>query len=446
LFPLLMTCAWLTPEQRLDAASLEVGPGKQFRRIEAAHDAAQPGDVILIFPSTDNPPYAKTAVYVRKPRLTFRGVPGPGQRWVRISGQDFDYSGRGSTPRAIFQFNADTDHCTVEGLELSDAHNSSQNGAGVRISQANHVTIRNCSIHDNDMGVMSGGDGSLERGVNQRFEHCEVHHNGNQAHAGYNHNFYLGGTSVTLRFCEIHHSLTGHNVKSRAHHTRVEYCYVHDSLNREFDLVDARDTTYPDSHAVLLGNIIAKDTAGRGNRTVIHFGQDGGQEHDGTLHLAFNTVVTPFIAPVVDLSASKARAQLIGNLVTDGGTRQAGQTVAACRDGAVSGNVQGTHNWFSGGFGGPRDTKLDPATNRFDRAEGPLFLDAAALSYHLRPDAARQAAVRLKVAQIALPAVPGSSPAEIEPPLTWQYHHPLGKEPRPVESPLTRGAYAAAPE
>ncbi len=203
-------------------------------------------------------PYERTAVYVRQERLTFRAVPAEGSRWVKVDGSGFDYSGRGSTPRAIFQFNAGTDHCVLEGFELCGAHNDSHNGAGVRINQANHVIVRNCSIHDNDMGIMSNGDGSPERGVNQLIEFCEIHHNGDPADPGYNHNLYLGGTSVTLRFCEVHSSLTGHNVKSRAHHNRVEYCYVHDSANREFDLVDAADTARPDSHAVLLGNIIVK--------------------------------------------------------------------------------------------------------------------------------------------------------------------------------------------
>ena len=275
------------------AATLEVGPGKSFVRIEEANAKAQPGDVILVYPREDSQPYEQTAICVRQKNLTFRAVSGGRTRWVTISGKGFDYSGVGSTPRAIFQFNPGADHCILEGFELTGAHNNSHNGAGVRINQANHVTIRNCVIYHNDMGVMSNGDGSLTRGVNQRMEHCRIHHNGDLSEPGYNHNLYLGGTSVRLRFCEIHSSLTGHNVKSRAHHTRVEYCYVHDSANREFDLVDAAETTKPESHAVLMGNIIVKSPRCEGNRAVIHFGQDSGKEHDGTLHLDFNTIVTP---------------------------------------------------------------------------------------------------------------------------------------------------------
>jgi len=136
-----------------------------------------------------------------------------------LSGTGFYYSGVGRVPRAIFQFNKGADHCTLDGFVLLGAHNKSHNGAGVRINQANHIVLRKCDIHGNDMGIMSNGDGTLETGVNQLIENCEIHHNGSLEEPGYNHNLYLGGTSATIQFCEIHHSITGHNVKSRAHHT-----------------------------------------------------------------------------------------------------------------------------------------------------------------------------------------------------------------------------------
>ncbi len=198
------------------AATLEVGPGKPFARIEDANAKARPGDVVLVYAGSSRRQYEKTAVFVRQRDLTFRGVPAAGKTCVPINGHGFDYSGAGSTPRAIFQFNAGADHCTLEGFELFGAHNTSHNGAGVRINQANHVTVRNCSIHGNDMGIMSNGDGTLARGVDQRIERCQIYRNGDTSEPGQNHNLYLGGTSVTLRFCEVHHSLTGHNVKSRA--------------------------------------------------------------------------------------------------------------------------------------------------------------------------------------------------------------------------------------
>ncbi len=420
------------------AATLEVGPGKPFSRIEDANAKAQAGDVILVYPRVGVRPYDTTAVFVRQKNLTFRGVPGAAKLYVAINGQGFDYSGEGSTPRAIFQFNPGTDNCTLEGFELSGAHNSSHNGAGVRINQANHVAVRKCSIHDNDMGIMSNGDGSLAMGVDQRIEECRISRNGDPTEPGYSHNLYLGGTSVTLRFCEIHHSITGHNVKSRAHHTRVEYCYVHHSANREFDLVDAAETARPQSDAVLLGNVIVKDPRSNGNRTVIHFGQDGGKPHNGTLHLAFNTIVTPFISPVVELSTAGAKARLLGNVVASG-TRQAGQKVAGVRGGAAMQNISGQSNWFCGDFSAA-ETGLDTKRNHFEPA-GDLFFGPRDNNYRLPPQAAQRMTVPVTAELLELPSVPGLPDTALLRPLEWQYRHPAGSEKRPAEQSPTAGAF-----
>jgi len=424
------------------AATLEVGPGKPFARIEDANAKATPGDVILVHPREDDQPYEGTALFVRQKNLTFRGVPRQSARWVQVSGKGFNYSGSGSTPRAIFQFNAGTDNCLVEGFELLGAHNDSHNGAGVRINQANHVTVRNCSIHHNDMGIMSNGDGGPTSTLDQRIEFCEIHHNGDPAQPGQNHNLYLGGASATLSFCEVASSLTGHNVKSRAHHTRVQYCYIHHSDNREFDLVDAAETARPDSHAVLIGNIIVKDPQCAGNRSVIHFGQDGGKQHDGTLYLVFNTIVTPFISPVVELSASKAKAHLLGNIVCDGGMRQSKQKIVAVRNDAQPQNLGGTYNWFSGDFSDAAATGLDPKTNLFQRASAAMFVNPAQHDYRLTPAAAKTATTTLSLKKIDLPAVAGVPGADQDPPLAWQHRYPAGKEKRPAEKGLTLGAYA----
>jgi hypothetical protein len=424
------------------ASTLEVGPGKPFARIEDANAKAQAGDTILVYPHPGNRPYEKTALSVRQKNLTFRGVPGPAavKPYVPINGQGFDYSGAGSTPRAIFQFNPGADNCTLQGFELSGAHNSSHNGAGVRINQANHVALRNCSIHNNDMGVMSNGDGSLATAVDQRIEECRIFRNGDPTEPGYNHNLYLGGTSVTLRFCEIHHSLTGHNVKSRAHATRVEYCYVHDAANREFDLVDAAETARPQSDAVLLGCVIVKDPKCAGNRTVIHFGQDGGKPHNGTLYLAFNTIVTRFVAPVIDLSTGGGKARLFGNVIASG-ARQAGQKVAGVRSGAAMQSIGGEANWFCGDFS-TSETGLSAAANHFEAA-GDLFFGPRDDNYRLPLPAARRMTVSdAAAALLELPAVPGMPEAAVLRPLAWQYRHPAGRENRPVEESVTAGAYA----
>lgn len=110
-------------------ATLEVGHGKRYATITAANKIARSGDVIVVHPLPDGKPYAREAVYVKVKRLTIKASVKSGKR-VRISGKGFDYSGRGSVPRAIFQFNRGADDCVLEGFELFGAANRSYNGGG----------------------------------------------------------------------------------------------------------------------------------------------------------------------------------------------------------------------------------------------------------------------------------------------------------------------------
>lgn len=418
------------------ASTLMVGPGKRFARIEDANAKAKPGDVIRVYPRLDNAPYEKVAVFVRQKNLTFKAVPSRANKRVIISGKGFEYSGRGSIPRALFQFNKGADNCTLEGFELRDANNKSHNGAGVRINQANNITIRNCEIHHNNMGIMSNGNGTDQTAINQVIENCVIHHNGSYKKPGYSHNLYLGGTSATIRFCDIHHSLTGHNVKSRAHYTRVLYSYIHDSSNREIDLVDSTDTESRKSDAVLMGNIVVKDSECEGNRAVIHFGQDGKREHDGTIYLIHNTIITQFISPVIDISAGKAKGVLIGNFVCDGGTSQSGQTVVGARKPGKLANVSGTKNWFDRGFSPQKETALSAEDNDFGQHIASPFVKHRARDY--RPAKLLKRGVSVK--EIRYSQCPGA-PDHSELPLAWEYVHPAGARKRRMDKYPTLGAY-----
>jgi len=329
----------------VSADTLNVGDGQPFARPEEALAKARAGDEIVLHPHKDGSPYAKVALLVRTPRVTIRSA--DAAHAVVLSGAGFEYSGRGAVPRAIVQFDPGAEGCVLENLELTAARNESFNGAGVRINQANNVTIRGCRIHHNDMGVMSNGELAAKTGANQLIEGCVITDNGTAKQPGQNHNLYLGGSSVTVRGCEIARSLTGHNLKSRAHFNWIEYNYLHDSANRELDLVDAAgNTDVPDSHAVLLGNFIVKKRGITGNKAVIHFGKDGKAAHDGTIYLAHNTIVTPYVSPVVDLSGGRG-AVFLNNRIEDGGALQAGVLISSRRTGA---SFSGAGNALPAGF------------------------------------------------------------------------------------------------
>lgn len=425
----------------LEASILKVGPGQSFATIERAYGRAKPGDIILVYPLPGNRPYEKVALSVNKKNITFQGVSYKKKYRVKLSGKGYNYTGAGRVPRGIFQFNKGADHCTLRGFDIFEAHNNTHNGAGVRINQANHTVVLDCEIRNNDMGIMSGGEVSRKTGLNQQIVKCLIHHNGNFKDPGYNHNLYLGGTSVTLRGCEVHSSLTGHNVKSRAHYNRVEYCYIHDSANREIDFVDAKgNTDQPNSHSVLLGNIIVKAQNMKGNRGTIHFGQDGGKGHQGTLYLIHNTVITPYGTQVVHLSTPGAGAFLINNIFWNGGVKNNRQKLFSLQKASPS-NLKAIANWFSYGY---RDevkqygrvlaySYLAPAK------KDPPFVSPAKGNYRLRLPVATLVNQGLVWKKIPLPAVPGDRPSkELK---IYQYKQPLGLEKRSTKGRPDLGAY-----
>lgn len=118
LFVLILSCSM--PSDSTQTAALEVGPGKPFARIEDAYAQAHTGDTILVYPLPDNQPYLQVALYIDQPHITFRAASWAAGQRIPLSGEDFDYSGRGQVLRAIFQFNR---------------------GAGIRINQANDVAV-----------------------------------------------------------------------------------------------------------------------------------------------------------------------------------------------------------------------------------------------------------------------------------------------------------------
>ena len=294
------------------AATLNIGPGFEFERIEHALAAAQPNDTLLVHPREDNAPYEKTALFLEIP-VTLRAA----ATNITLDGAGFNYSGAGRVPRAIAQFEPGASGSVLDGFVLANARNDSRNGAGVRINRANNITITNCVIRNNDIGAMSNGDATQNTATNQLFIHCVITRNGLPEPTGFSSNLYLGGTEVTLRFCEVSHSRDGHNLKSRAHITRVEDCLFLHAANREFDLVDgAGDTDVPNSDAFLIRNTIVKHPATQGNGNVIHFGRDGAADHTGTLYAVSNIIVSTYPTAIVDLS-STATARLHHNIVTN---------------------------------------------------------------------------------------------------------------------------------
>ena len=328
----------------LAPAQLEVGPGKSFPRIEAALTAAKPGDTIKVFPDPSG--YPKTALNIRKDRIKIEAA---GEKVV-LDGDGFVYSGEGATPRAIVQFDPQAAGSSIKGFILKNAHNDSFNGSGVRINGAPDVTIQDCEITGNDMGVMSNG----ATAVNQKIDHCHIHHNGAPQDPGYNHNLYLGGWSVTVSRCEIHHALTGHDLKSRAHFTMIQDCSLHDSANREIDLVEAEETAKPNSNAVILNCQINKISNG-GNGNTIHFGREKGTRN-GTIYVIGTTIISESMAPILTISDPSAMGSFQNSAFLS--IKQAKPQFLGVLNGADTSALSGVENWIDLKYTGPETKSM----------------------------------------------------------------------------------------
>jgi nitrous oxidase accessory protein NosD len=146
--------------ERASAALLEVGAGKSYATPCAAIAAAKPNDEIVVSPGT----YTDSCA-IAVAGLKLRGV--GGQPKVDLSGSDHPAQYKG-----IYVVTADD--VTIENLELTGAHISSDNGenaAGIRV-EGKGLTVRGCKIHDNQNGILGGTSGTLT------IEHTELFHNG----------------------------------------------------------------------------------------------------------------------------------------------------------------------------------------------------------------------------------------------------------------------------
>ena len=145
---------------------------------------------------------------------------------------------------------------------------------------------------------------------------------------------------------------------------------------------DVENTTAPESHALLSGCVIVKSDPCPGNKAVIHFGQDGGNRHNGTLFIVHCTILTPYISPVVDLSDTEAGVKYANSMVLDPTGSASGQVLINLRNGAVSANTAGQNVWLSSGFSAPTGGNFSQITIG---AAGvlPAFADAGAGDYHL---------------------------------------------------------------
>jgi hypothetical protein len=340
-----------------EAITYQVGPTRSFKTVSSL-PALNPGDVVEIDSSTYNEVKRWTRAGTATNPIIVRGV-GPSRPIFDATG--FTVDGVLPNPRAVFQVEAD--YVTLQNLEFRNARNG-DNGAGIRVTSANSVTVTNCRITQCDMGIM------CDNNSNFVITASEIASNGTSLYDGYSHNFYLGGNNTSVRFCYIHDSLYGQNFKTRGHYTELLYNYIADSQDGELGLVDAAETSATNSHAVMIGNIVISKPrlSGYNSGRFIQFGQDSGGQHNGTL-FAFNNTFIAGDGRIQFLSANATGATMVAeNNIFYGSANILG---------TLGGGITGSNNWV-------QSSAIIPATFAATVAgSSPGFINQQARNFHL---------------------------------------------------------------
>jgi hypothetical protein len=376
LIPVIVVMLWAGP---LHAATYEVGPGKPFGSIGAVPwESLQAGDTVLIYWRTT--PYKEKWVISRQGTaaapITVRGVPGPNGELPVIDGS-------GATTRPTLNFwnqqravikiggsNVPADvmprHIVIERLDIKSgrapytftaANGTTQtytdNAAAIFVEKGENITVRQSILRDSGNGFfVASSDTVASRSI--LVEGTYIYDNG-IASSLYHHNNYTAAIGITFqynRFGPPRAGTLGVNLKDRSAGLVVRYNWI-EGGNRQLDLVDGEDSalirTHPSYRSTFVYGNVLIEPAGAGNRQIVHYGGDSGEEPNyrkGTLYFFNNTIVSYRTDrnTIFRLSTNDERADFRNNVVY--GTLP-GNTQSLLDD---TGILDMSHNWIKPGF------------------------------------------------------------------------------------------------
>jgi len=290
---------------------IRVGPSHEIRTLQKAAQIARDGDVVEV----EAGDYRRDVAVWTQDNLVIRGI---GERPRVVADGVAMAEGKG-----IFVVRGS--NTTIENLAFSGARVSDLNGAGIRLERG-RLTVVNCLFEDNENGILTSNDSSIElRVVDSTFLN-------NGAGDGQSHNLYAG----TIAALEVTGSYfararTGHLLKSRAKATSVSYSRLTGeggSSSYEMDL--------PNGGALrAIGNLIQQGNQTE-NPVLVSFGAEGYRWPVNHAHIAFNTLVNDRSQGGVFISVRAGAAEaVITNNITVGLGELDVKTQAAVR-----GNVQ----------------------------------------------------------------------------------------------------------
>ena len=368
------------------------------------------------------------------------GVPDNGRLPV-ISGEDastrqaLDYWGEERSLIKIGPYNIPANnnaaYITIACLDLMSAKTGytfttdngssstyASNAAAIYIEQGEHISIKNCDIHDAGNGIFSTSSSSeIVISANHIWD------NGISGSI-YQHNSYTESLGITFEFNHygpLCNNCLGNNLKDRSAGTVIRYNWIEDG-NRQLDLVDSDYSELINNEryqsTFVYGNLLIEHED-QGNRQIVHYGGDSGDEtryRKGTLYFYHNTIYSNRIKnTLLRLSSNDESAELHNNIIF-------AEDLSIVDE---SGIVSMYNNWLTTGWVYSHGTLSGSITNSGSiEGSDPGFVNAANSNFYLTAGSACTGSAD---------TVPQSHPAE------WEFLAPQSGEQRTSLNDL--GAY-----
>lgn len=323
------------------ARTLKVGPGREFAKPSAAARSASTGDTVLFdavtFPGDEAIWNASNLVLKGASKHAWMTAPSV------ISNRKAIWVTTGMNIR-------------IENIRFSGAKAPDRNGAGIR-AEGNDLKVVNCYFHDNENGILGGGNAYSNMSV----ENSEFSNNG--AGDGRSHNMYISAIrSFALKFSNTHHAKVGHNVKSRAAINYILYNRILDgsdgTASYEVDLPNG-------GNSYVIGNIIQQGPS-TGNSTILAYGAEGVTIANSALSVVNNTLVNDRSAGgiFVRFPAGFGPVRVMNNLFVGPGTAISGSA-------ETSGNLSTNSPGFASRSA--YDYRLTASSPAIDKGSTPGF-------------------------------------------------------------------------
>lgn len=247
-------------------AGLQVGPRRAIKSLAAAARQAKDGMLVEV----DAGEYIADAATWPQHELTLRAV---GGRVTLIA------AGAHAQGKGLFVTTGRRQR--IEGFDFTGAAVPDRNGAGVRL-EAGSLTLLDCSFSDNENGLLTANDESIELDI------VDCDFGTILPREGKTHNVYVGAIKrLAVSGSYFHHGLHGHLLKSRAALNHILYNRLTDEIGgrASYELEFANGGV-----AVVMGNLIMQSSTTE-NPHVISFGVEGAKWPRQALYLVNNTLV-----------------------------------------------------------------------------------------------------------------------------------------------------------